>query len=282
MARRKAFTLIELLVVIAIIALLMSILMPALARVKKQAQAVTCMSRLKSWGLLFKLYTDSYDAYFNEGWGWDQHSQNAGKPNTYGLWMNALRPYYKDDKMRFCPTAVRIVEGDNDFGTFKAWVREGIANRYPQPGELATKDFEGSYSINNWTNYSPDGRGASRPAVNFWKSAAALKTANKVPLFADNTWHDAWPQETDTPVLMPFDFGWGNKGTTDEMNQFCIDRHSGWVNFAFADWSVRKVGLKELWTLKWHVKYSVNGPWTKAGGVLPGDWPQWLRKYKDY
>ncbi len=61
MSNRRGFTLIELLVVIAIIALLMAILMPALNRVKGQAQKVSCQARLKQWGLIFKLYTDDHD-----------------------------------------------------------------------------------------------------------------------------------------------------------------------------------------------------------------------------
>jgi hypothetical protein len=48
------------------------------------------------------------------------------------------------------------------------------------------------------------------------------------------------------------------------------------------DWSVRKVGLKELWTLKWHREYNTRGPWTKAGGMQPEDWPKWMRKFKEY
>ena len=47
MARKSGFTLIELLVVISIIALLLSILMPALTKVKAQARAVVCKSNLK-------------------------------------------------------------------------------------------------------------------------------------------------------------------------------------------------------------------------------------------
>jgi prepilin-type N-terminal cleavage/methylation domain-containing protein/prepilin-type processing-associated H-X9-DG protein len=278
MTKRKGFTLIELLVVIAIIALLMSILMPALGRVKRQAQAVACISNLKTWGLLFKLYTDDNDGYFNEGWGYGDHHGGSAEP---GLWMNALRPYYEDEwKLLLCPTATRVVLNEQDWGTFKAWHRP-VGNRYPAPNEGAQKDFVSSYGINSWTNYMLNARGA-RPAENFWKNTQSVSRANTVPVFADSTWHDAWPWEHDTPIQQPLGFGWGSPGTADEMNHFCIDRHSGWTNFTFADWSVRKVGLKELWTLKWHVTYKITGPWTRAGGVLPADWPEWMRHYKDY
>jgi len=66
------------------------------------------------------------------------------------------------------------------------------------------------------------------------------------------------------------------------MRNFCIDRRDGAINVLFMDWSVRKVGLKELWTLKWHRSYDTAGRWTKAGGVEPDDWPEWMRKFKDY
>ena len=57
MNSKRAFTLVELLVVIAIIALLMSILMPALARVRNQAKDVLCQSNLKQWALIFSMNT---------------------------------------------------------------------------------------------------------------------------------------------------------------------------------------------------------------------------------
>ena len=277
---KKGFTLIELLVVIAIIALLMSILMPALARVRKQAQSVTCMSQIRSWGLLYKLYSDDNNGYFPEGWAYaDRHPGTSY--GDYGLWFNSLRPYYKDMwKMLKCPTATRVVLGTSDWGTFKAWYGT-FQNRYPAADEGASKVFEGSYGTSNWIDCMVANRGA-RLKEWFWKTTQNVTNASQVPVIADNTWHDAWPLDTDAPVAMPFDFGWGDKGTTAEMNQFCIDRHNGFVNFTFADWSARRVGLKELWTLRWHRAFNINGPWTRAGGVSDNDWPQWLRKYKDY
>ena len=54
------------------------------------------------------------------------------------------------------------------------------------------------------------------------------------------------------------------------------------LNGLFMDWSVRKIGLKELWTLKWHPQFNTANEWTKAGGAQPEDCPEWMRKFKDY
>ncbi len=265
------FTLIELLVVIAIIALLMAILMPALQRVKNQAKAVACLARLKQWGLLFKLYTDDNNGYFA--------ARNGNIVST--LWMSAMRPYYHNDpRMRLCPTATRLMLSSADWGTFKA-------------ASLDNDVF--SYGNNSWTDNNAADRG-DRWVEWFWKGvhnnttvAPGTRTVigrpvstNTIPVFGDSTWYDAWPRSEDIPSPTMDAFGIGDRGTTGEMNHFCINRHDGFVGMLFMDWSARRVGLKELWTLKWNRAFNTTGPWTKASGARPEDWPVWLRHFREY
>jgi hypothetical protein len=46
----------------------------------------------------------------------------------------------------------------------------------------------------------------------------------------------------------------------------CMNHHTGYVNYPFADLSLRKVGLKELWTFKWNRTVNTSSAWTRAGG----------------
>jgi len=259
MSKKNAFTLVELLVVIAIIALLMSILMPALGRVKKQAKMVLCQSNLKQWGLVFSMYTDDNDGRFVSGLG----GECMGGAMGY-WWMTSLKPYYRDKKIRLCPMATKTYSegGRSPFG---AW-----ATGCSEVGgwEVDT----GSYGPNGYICDPPLSYKLlwDRPTENNWRTCA-VPQAGTIPLFLDALWVDAWPLSDDEPPETVF---WLKDIVgIDEMRRFCVNRHDGYVNGVFLDYSVRKVSLKCLWRLKWHRRFDLNAP-------LPV-WPDWMKKIKE-
>ncbi|MBN2132221.1 MAG: type II secretion system protein [Sedimentisphaerales bacterium] len=270
MRKAKGFTLIELLVVIAIIALLMSILMPALTRVKKQARTVACLGLLKQWSLFFSMYTDAYDGSFMRGF----------TANPANRWVSAMGEYHKwDSELTCCPNATKPWQDEYGNPTGLEGTFRGSTSAwgwYDRSNWL--KPMKGSFGINTYCMDVPDGSEPhSRPKGDFWRKAGGSR-ASYVPLFLGALRYNGVPLHTDFPP--PAD---GTQWNDDaQMGRYCMNRHDGFNNTLFMDYSARKVGLKELWTLKWHRSYLESGPWTKAGGVMPGDWPDWLRPFREY
>jgi len=62
--KKKAFTLVELMVVISIISMLMTVLVPAIAKARQQGKAVVCMSNVRQLAIAADVYTQNNDSYY--------------------------------------------------------------------------------------------------------------------------------------------------------------------------------------------------------------------------
>ncbi len=270
MKRKSAFTLIELLVVISVVVLLMALLLPALQRAKKQAQAVVCQANLHQWGLRVATGASDDDTSLRR-WG-----ETGGTHEAWSFKGDVPPPKSRPRDIRFCPMADTLVMAEDSpdavitgyAGTFRAW---GLL--FPSGTSLC-----GSYGRNSALISHEIGRAIIAGPMG--RGTPYVRSPSRVPVLLDSTWSATWPgaYEADAPpqsdAIPTADY--------ERPWKSCINRHDGGVNCSFFDGSVREVGLKELWTLKWAPNYDSANPWTKAGGVQPNDWPEWMRKFKDY
>jgi prepilin-type N-terminal cleavage/methylation domain-containing protein/prepilin-type processing-associated H-X9-DG protein len=150
MRRRKAFTLVELLVVIGIIALLISILMPALNKARQQALTIKCASNLHNMGIALTMYTQQFGYYPGHA---------AFDNGIYAIWPTRLRNLMNNDQAVFhCPAQESGFEWQvKTAGGGATTAQSGYGYN---PGEvlLNVHVVPFSYGYNDW-GFQPSGQG---------------------------------------------------------------------------------------------------------------------------
>lgn len=257
----RAFTIVELLVVIAVMGLLTAILAQTAQQAGRRARAVACLCQLRQWGVSLSAFVSELDPPVDGA--------------SFYVWDRFYRPdYHRCCSAFICPMATRYETNCADpnwmvwesigcglGSTFTAW-KLPLRTPEAQKRELLL----GSYGLNH----------------------AGVATLTAQIRGRRNM------SRSNTPALVDC-VSWGAQAGYDEeppryegeltgtgLRNCCINRHDGGVNCLFLDWSARKVGLKELWTLQWSSWFDAQNAWTRAGGVQPEDWPSWMRRFEDY
>ena len=280
---RPGFTLVELLVVIGIIALLISILLPALGRARRQANTVACLSNLRQLGTAYTLYiTDNQ----NKG-----YLYTVADPLDH--WPAMLAPYYGQGKLFENPNSVPGDRVRDDIimpktvlcpeaGERSAYRSTGLpfgsvgSTWGPGQNNLPFEQQYSSYGFNGWLFLAPNPQNtdiASRDSggsywgqetdPRFWINPVSGKESTQVPAFADAAWIDAWPKSADAPPANLSDGGYSSPGDilrNNTIQRFALARHGRAVNIVFLDGHAATVPLAELWTLKWNGKWQAPSP----------------------
>ena len=205
--RIRRFTLIELLVVIAIIAILASMLLPALAKARDKAHSITCVGNLKQIGMAHAMYADDFNRIA---------PNSRGVPGLGTAWLPwFLHPYAGNYKVFICPSYTSLQ------GTSAARTDADITANNCACGDTYWR-LRGGYG----PNYGSTSR-LTPWAVPSNRSLAELAEPSGTLAVTDSHCVVASP-----PEIWPCDGTWtGNKGKSL--------RHSQGGNVLFCDWHVQ-------------------------------------------
>ncbi|MDH4203358.1 MAG: prepilin-type N-terminal cleavage/methylation domain-containing protein [Phycisphaerae bacterium] len=254
MKRTKGFTLIELLVVIAIIALLISVIVPALKNAKDASRRVVCSSNMKQLATGNLSYAAEND---------DRVVLAMSSDNE--MWLTTILNYCEDPEIKMCPSVNKEPTGgsgsDPSMGPeggrgAKIDPTDGSCYEYWKVQDINLEKHTSSYGMNGYAQYPENNVWGNRELF-LGKTTAPM--AFKVPLIAPDVWRSGYPTSaananfTTTPGQY-----------SDHIGRFVFIRHDDRNNISFIDGHVERVYLPDMGLLKWHrewVPQALDIPW---------------------